>query len=346
MKKIWSFLAVAMLLISCGKKDKFAIEVPAKVNLNKTFQIKTVNINNTSADSLIVSLDNQKIFQQVYNHTNQINPGNNIKLGKHNLQVKIKREGKIIFKQDFPLEIYAGIKPKVYEYKLINSYPHDPKAFTQGLEFHLDTLYEGTGLNGHSGLRKTDYKNGRIIKKIDLDKKYFGEGITILHNKVYQLTWQNKIGFVYDLNFNKIKDFKYGQSKEGWGLCNDGKALYKSDGTEKIWLLDPDTLEEKSFINVYTDKHKIKKINELEWVNGLIFTNIWTKNAIAIINPATGEVTGIINLSKLISKLDPTIKHDVLNGIAYHPETGHLFVTGKFWDKVFELEIPEEIFKK
>ncbi len=345
MKKLFLLFSLFFLVFSCGKKDKFMLESPGEARLNQDYTLKIHNINHTPVDSVVFYIDGKKSAQEKFTSLvkTRINKKNG--LGKHQAKLILTREGKEIFSKTFPLEIYAGVEPVVYEYELINTYPHDPEAFTQGLEFHKDTLYEGTGLNGHSSLRKTDYKTGKILKKIQLDKKYFGEGISILNNKVYQLTWKSNKGFVYDLNFNKLKEFPYKKSKEGWGLCNDGKVLYKSDGTEKIWILDPENLEEKSYISVYTNKHKIKKINELEWVKGKIFTNVWTKNALAIIDPETGEVTGIINLAKLTEKLDPGIRHDVLNGIAYKPSNGHLFVTGKFWDKLFEIKIPGEIFK-
>jgi len=345
MKTKVGLLFIFILSLSCATKGKFFYHIPKEAQLHHSLSIKIDNLNKTKVDSINIYLDDRKITSLAYKNQFNVPIEDPFSLGKHQLKFVLLRGDKEIDKKNVPIEIFAGTKPKIYTYKLIEAYPHDPEAFTQGLEFYKDTLYEGTGLNGHSSLRKTDYKTGKVYKMISLEKKYFGEGITVLNEKIYQLTWQNKKGFIYDLNFNKIKDFSYGKSKEGWGLCNDGKLLYKSDGTEKIWILDPESLKEKSHINVYTDKHKIKKINELEWVNGKIFTNVWMKNAIAIINPKTGEVTGIINLSELIKKLDPAKQHDVLNGIAYYPKNKHLMVTGKFWDKMFEIEIPEDIFQ-
>ncbi len=342
MKKIFNLLFILLINISCSTKDIFIYHLPHEAHLNDSIDIKIDNINKSKVDSISIYFDRNKIETIPFKEKFSLKVPSSIHLGKHKITLVLLRINKEIDKKDFPIEIFAGLKPQIYTYKIINIYPHDPQAFTQGLEFHKDTLYEGTGLNGHSSLRKVNYKTGEIIKKITLDKKYFGEGISILNNKVYQLTWQSGKGFVYDLNFNKIKDFSYEKSKEGWGLCNDGKVLYKSDGTEKVWILDPESLKERSFINVYTDKHKIKKINELEWVEGKIYTNVWMKNALAIIKPETGEVTGIINLSGLIKKLDPSIRHDVLNGIAYNPKNKHLFVTGKFWDKMFEIEVSKK----
>ncbi len=345
MKHFFSILLLAFLMAACQKEAKFAIAIPHKVQLGKTFPIKINNINKVDATDVAVYSEGVQLTNTAYQSQVDTEFKKPVKLGKHQLKVVILNQGKEIYSNTFPVELFAGIKPKVFTYELVDIYPHDPEAFTQGLEFHKDTLYEGTGLNGHSSLRKIDYKTGKVLKKIDLDKKYFGEGISIIHDKIYQLTWKSGKAFQYDLNFKKLNEFPYGQSKEGWGLCNDGKLLYKSDGTEKIWLIEPSTFKEKDFINVYTDKHKIKKINELEWVRGKIFTNVWMKNALAVINPETGEVEAILNLSALTKKLNPAIQHDVLNGIAYDKKTGHLFVTGKLWDKMFELKVPEEIFK-
>ncbi len=344
MKNIFFLLTGILLLAACQKEAKFQMKAPEEVQLNKEFSFDIHNLNEVEASNIKVFVDNQFFKEFPYSSQLKIKLESPVKLGNHLIKVVIINKDKEIYSQEIPIELYAGIKPKVYSYKLITAYPHDPEAFTQGLEFHKDTLYEGTGLNGKSSLRKTDYKTGKIYKKIDLDKKYFGEGISILNDKIYQLTWKSGIAFQYDLNLIKINEFPYGQSKEGWGLCNDGKVLYKSDGTEKIWMINPVDFKEKDFINVYTDKHKIKKINELEWVRGKIFTNVWMKNALAVINPETGEVEAILNLSDLLKDLNPNIPHDVLNGIAYEPKSGHLFVTGKFWDKIFELEIPDEIF--
>ncbi len=339
MKNLAFLLISFFLVVSCQKEANFKILLPQYLQQNKASSIKIENINHSNIDKIAISIDQQPIQTLPFAASIQITIPDNVKLGEHIFNFDFIKGEKSLKKVDLPFNLFAGVKPKVLSYELVHSYPHDIEAFTQGLEFYKDTLYEGTGLYGASSLRKTDYKTGKIYQKIDLDKLYFGEGISILNNKVYQLTWQNGIGFIYNTNLQKIGDFKYGKSKEGWGLCNDGKSLYKSDGTEKIWILDPETLKETDFINVYTDRHKIVRINELEWVNGKIYTNVWQKNALAIINPKTGEVEGIVNLSDLHQKVTQHPELDVLNGIAYDKKTGHLFVTGKKWDKIFEIKI-------
>ncbi|NPA42451.1 MAG: glutaminyl-peptide cyclotransferase [Chlorobi bacterium] len=241
--------------------------------------------------------------------------------------------------------LYARKPPARWKYRIVAEYPHDIHAFTQGLEFSGDTLYESTGLYGKSSVRKTDFRTGRILKKKNFESDIFAEGLTLWGDSVLVLTWQNGKGFILDRKFNRLGEFPYGKSKEGWGLCHNDRVIYKSDGTEKIWILDPRTLEEKDYFNVYAYQNKIKRINELEWVEGKIYTNIWQKNALAVINPDTGEVEAVIDLSELVKRVKHHPDLDVLNGIAYHKERGTLFVTGKNWDKIFELEIlrPEPV---
>ncbi len=337
-KQIIYFILIIIGLTSCQKEVIIRV-TSTKANQNKTINFTVNNKNNSEIDKINIKIDGQDFKTIPYSNQFSFVLDEKYKLGNHQLTFDFEKDGKSLKQLQNNLVLYAGVTPKILKFKLINTYPHDIDAFTQGFEFYKDTLYEGTGLHGKSSLRKENVKTGKIYKKIDLDKEYFGEGITVLNGKVYQLTWQKGVGFVYDTNFNFIKDFKYDKSKEGWGLCNDGKNIYKSDGTEKIWTLDPKTLAEKDYIDVYTNSHKIQRINELEWVEGKIYTNVWQKNALAIINPKTGAVEGIINLSELHKKVTQHKNLDVLNGIAYDKKSGHLFVTGKMWDKVFEIQI-------
>lgn len=242
-----------------------------------------------------------------------------------------------------PIKVYNNIIPAYYTYEVVNTYPHDITSYTQGLEFFNGELYESTGQYKESKLRKVNFETGEVLKNINLDDNFFGEGLTILNEKIYQLTWQAKRGFIYDVNtLEKLSVFNYGKSKEGWGICNDGKTLYKSDGTEKIWLLNSENLTEESHLEIYTEKGKIPALNELEWIDGKIFANIYQRNGVVIINPKTGGVEGVINfepLKKLVKQHDEL---DVLNGIAYHPKRKTIFVTGKNWDKLFEVKINKQ----
>ncbi|MGB6150961.1 MAG: glutaminyl-peptide cyclotransferase [Pricia sp.] len=245
------------------------------------------------------------------------------------------------------IKVLAPKSPEIYTYEIINEYPHDNKAYTQGLEFHNDTLYESTGKKGRSSLRKVDFRTGKILQKIDLEQTYFGEGLTILDDKIYMLTWQSGKGFVYNLkDLGKIDTFQYGKSKEGWGLANDGKKLFKSDGTEKIWFLNPETLVEEDYIETVTNASVNDSANELEYVDGKIYANVYQKSGVMIIDAESGAIEGVVNFGGLIDKVDHhatwSDTDNVLNGIAYHPERETFFVTGKEWDTLFEVKIQKK----
>lgn len=232
----------------------------------------------------------------------------------------------------------APPEPVLSTYDVIATWPHDPEAFTQGLSFVNGRLFEGTGLNGHSALREVDLKSGRVVREVRLNEKYFGEGTTILNGKAYQLTWKNQTGFVYNLETFKVeKEFSY--PSEGWGLTTDGKSLILSDGTDEIRFLDPETFAVRRTIHVANQGTPIKNLNELEYIKGEIYANVWQTNWIIRIDPDTGALLGVINLSRLLAREDYTPSTDVLNGIAYDAEADRLFVTGKKWPKLFEIRL-------
>jgi glutamine cyclotransferase len=333
---------LAGLVISCGsnssqKKSDFSIKTNAKkgnISISETLNISLINKKNHPVDSVNYTLEGKAITES----HNLLN----FKLGKQTIEaiVFFNNERQVATSK---ITILNNEAPKIYTYNIINEYPHDITSYTQGIEFFNGKLYESTGQYKESKLRQIDYKTGEVIKNIDLADEYFGEGLTILNDKIYQLTWKEGTGFVYDVNtFDKLSSFKYGNSKEGWGLCNNENIIYKSDGTEKIWLLNPGTLIEEDNIQVYTNKGKIIGINEMEWVNGSIYANRYQKDGVAIINPKNGAVIGVIDFKPLKSKVTQHDGLDVLNGIAYNPTTKTLFVTGKRWDKLFEVEIVEK----
>ena len=225
-----------------------------------------------------------------------------------------------------------------YTFKVIRTFPHDPTAFTQGLVFHNGFLYEGTGLKGRSSLRKIRLDTGEILQEVSLSPEIFGEGITILNDKIVQLTWQSQIGFVYNLSdFRLLRQFSY--SGEGWGLTTDGREFFMSDGTHDIRVLDGSTLAEKRRFTVHDGATKIDELNELEFVDGEIFANIWQTDRIARISPRTGEVVGWIDLKGLLSPVYRLQSGAVLNGIAYDPVRKRLFVTGKLWPSIFQIQL-------
>ncbi len=226
----------------------------------------------------------------------------------------------------------------VFGYKVIKVFPHDPEAFTQGLVFHNGVLYEGTGLLGKSSLRKVDPETGRILKLVQLPDQLFGEGITLWEDKIIQLTWRSGIGLVYDRErFRLLKKFRY--FSEGWGITQDGKQLIMSDGTSFLYFWDPHSFKEVKRIQVRDRGIPITMLNELEYIKGEIFANVYLTDKIVRISPETGQVTGWIDLQGLLPAKDRTGKVDVLNGIAYDARRDRILVTGKYWPKLFEIRL-------
>jgi len=225
-----------------------------------------------------------------------------------------------------------------YRYKIIKSYPHDTRSFTQGLVYQDGFLYEGTGLYGQSVLTKCELKSGRIIKKSRLPRKYFGEGIALFGDKIIQLTWKSRKGFSYDREtFRLLGEFSY--NTKGWGLTHDGTRLILSDGTDTLRFLDPNSFAETGRIRVRHNGRPLRQINELEFIDGQIYANILPTDYIAIIAPQTGRVTGLIDLRGLYTPPPRSPSDTILNGIAYIPENKHLLVTGKRWPKMHEIEL-------
>jgi len=226
----------------------------------------------------------------------------------------------------------------IYSYEIVRSYPHDDDAFTEGLCFYDGFLYEGTGLYGESSLRKVDLDSGKVLNEHSLPSWHFGEGIAIWNCQVFQLTWRSRVGFVYDLeNFTEVKNFMY--STEGWGLTSDGQSLIMSDGTNVLYILDPETLNVTGQIDVRSNGVPVTSLNELEYVKGQIYANVWGTDRIAMISPETGNVTGWICLEGLLRSEERSSKTDVLNGIAYDQDEDRLFVTGKFWPMLFQIKL-------
>ena len=227
--------------------------------------------------------------------------------------------------------------PVSYTYEVINMYPHDPNAFTQGLVIDEGVLYEGTGLNGESSLRRVDLETGDVLQIHELSSEFFGEGITVFGDKIIQLTWQSQTGFVYDKDsFELLQNFSY--STEGWGITTDGTQLIMSDGTANLYFLDPETFQTIGQIEVRDGSAPVTNLNELEYINGEVYANVWMTNRIAIISPHTGQVTGWIDLTGIYNP-ENNNPNSVLNGIAYDSEGDRLFVTGKLWSQLFQIRL-------
>jgi glutamine cyclotransferase len=239
-----------------------------------------------------------------------------------------------------PAQRSGGPVP-VYGYEVVRSYPHDRNAFTQGLIFRDGVFYEGTGLNGRSGLRKVKLESGEVLQAKPLPQEYFGEGITDWKGQIVQITWQSEVGFVYDMNtFEQTKRWTY--TGEGWGLTHDDSRIIMSDGSAQLRFIDPATLKETGRITVRDANGPVERLNELEYVKGEVFANVWQTDRIARISPQDGRVTGWVDLSGLLTPAERAAADaagGVLNGIAYDAAADRLFVTGKLWPRVFEIRL-------
>jgi len=344
--KIYNLLAAGALAaaISCKKADT-----------SDLFHFKSdIKPQYVQGDKLVLALDNpeNKTVDSIVYYVNGENVGKVKGLDKIAVDLKGKKLGYQNFKAlvyfdgqqaeaTGRTELVSNIDAKLLKYTVVNTYPHDKGSFTEGLEFFRDTLMESTGQKGQSYFRKLDYKTGKVYKQVNLDAQYFGEGITAIGGKIFQLTWQSNVGFIYDANtLKKEKTFNFDKPIEGWGMTNDGTNIYQTDGTEKIWTMDPATQKMKGNINVYWAANKIKSLNEIEWIGGKIYGNIWQKDAIAVIDPKSGAVEAVLDLSGLRKEVKNP-EAEVLNGIAYNPKTKTIFVTGKNWDKMFEIRVSE-----
>lgn len=340
---------LCFLIFSCGsnngnKKSAFSLQINEnkdEFKLNERLKASLVNSKQKTVDSVSFYFGDNQLKSANKNFDFEMKL-EDVLLGNQTLKAIVYYEGETdtISKS---IKVLNDSAPEIYSYEIINSYPHDIESYTQGLEFHDGILYESVGQYGRSKLRKLNLETGEVLNEIKLDDQYFAEGLTVLNGNIYQLTWKEDTGFIYDLeSFEKKGSFGYNQSKEGWGLCNNGSTIFKSDGTEKIWLLDPETLAEVSYIQPTHHKSISTKLNELEWVNGRIYANTYQKDGVAIINPENGAIEGLINFSGLREQVTQHAKLDVLNGIAYNPETEKLYVTGKNWDRIFEVKISKK----
>lgn len=338
--KYITVICLGLLLVNCGetntsKQTGLSIDTNAKsIALGDQLNLTISNPKKKNIESVSYKLNDIDIKP---NHTLK-----SISLGKNTIEAIVNYDGNSETLTKL-IEVNNNRRPAIYTYEIVNTYPHDITSYTQGLEFYKGELYESTGQRTESKLRKLNFETGEVLMNTNLADAFFGEGLTILNDSIYQLTWQSKRGFIYDVNsFNRLGTFNYGQSVEGWGLCNDGTQLYKSDGTEKIWFLNKDNLTENGHIEVYTEKGKIPSLNELEWIDGKIYANIYQRNGVVIINPENGAVEGVIDFKPLRKLVTQHSELDVLNGIAFNPDRNTIFVTGKNWDKLFEVRIKKK----
>ncbi|MFB2118073.1 glutaminyl-peptide cyclotransferase [Parapedobacter sp. 2B3] len=346
------YIPVALLVFvaSCNtqkKASKFRFDMPEAgtlVPLGESVPLKMVFPEDVSSfDSVVYSMDGEVLARKTDSTMVSLDT-EKAAFGSRTLSAKLYHNGEE--RVAYSNIVVVPPAPKRYGFKVVAEYPHDLNAYTQGLEFDENgALYESTGFessgrNGKSSLRKVNYQNGEVLQKIELDTQYFGEGLTLVGDKIIQLTWRSDVGFVYNKNtFAKIGEFTYGQSREGWGLCYDGTRLIKSDGTSRLYFLNKDTYAEEGFIEVYDSKGPLDSLNELELIDGKVYANVYTKDIIVIIDPETGAVEAEINLIGIHpEKAD---YNNELNGIAYDRRGGRLFVTGKLWSKLYHIELIE-----
>ena len=297
-------------------------------------------------DSCLISVDGKSpdkfAGSEYVLNTANLNPGT------RRIAIKIFASDSLSETINFSFKLLPGEAPKLYGYKIVNEYPHDNKAYTQGLFYHDGFLYEGTGQHGYSSIRKVDLQTGEVIKKHTLENEYFGEGICLYNNRILQLTWTDRKGFVYGLDDFELQGrFRY--NTEGWGITSDDRNLWMSDGTSTIYKIDLGnvTTSEKTIsiielTEVYTNEGNVKGLNELEFIEGEIWANVYTENNIVRIDPDTGIVTGIVDLEGILDKKLIAKDTDVLNGIAYDKENKRIFVTGKNWPRLFEIKLIEK----
>ncbi len=264
--------------------------------------------------------------------------------GNAGLRIKLFFAGSKTENQSQQITFLSDLVPEQFSYRVVNEFEHDPTAYTQGLEFVDGWVYEGTGNYGTSSIRKETLETGEVNMIRNLDQSLFGEGITVFGDRIYQLTYKSQVGFIYDKKtFEEIQKVYY-QNREGWGLTNNGEELIMSDGTHVIYFLDPELFTVNRQIEVYDDRGRAERLNELEYINGRIWANRYYTDEIVIIDPATGKVEGRINLKGILKTEDREPNTDVLNGIAWDRDNKRIFVTGKFWPKLFEIKLVSNSF--
>lgn len=316
-----------------GDKNDYVVGEKISIKLikvNPEYEIDSIGITINNRRESILQEDE---FDYVWN-TENINPGS------QKITAEAFHSGELRSRTSLTIILKSDIIPTHHRYEVVNVFPHDPQAYTQGLVYEDGFLYEGTGQRGKSSLRKILLQTGELSASLNLPPDLFGEGVCIFGDKIFQLTWTSKIGFVYDKkSFKYQNQIKY--STQGWGITTDGKILIMSDGTNYLYFLEPKYFSQLSKIEVFDDKGPVQNLNELEYINGIVYANIFMSDLIALIDPGNGKVLAYIDCKGLLKKEDKHSELDVLNGIAYDNKNSRLFITGKNWPKLFEIRIIE-----
>jgi len=335
------------LTFGCGDDENVSI-VFSKPNQGDNFNIgDEINIKldvpkDAKIDSVIYFVDGNLLSKRP-NADSILLPTTNLHLG-YRMITAIITQGDKRDTINTNIVLKTNKAPKLLSYKVVKSFPHDTSAYTEGLSYIDGKLLESTGEKGASELKYVDLQTGKTLQKTKLEPQYFGEGSLKIGDKIIMLTWQENIGFIFDAKtFKQIGTFPYQNSREGWGLTFDGKNILRSDGSNRIWLMNATTYKEESYLEVYDNNGSINSLNELEFINGKIYANVYLTNKIVIINPLTGEVEGQIDLSALVPKnffkISDEVQNNVLNGIAWDAQGKRLFVTGKKWPRLYQIEI-------
>jgi glutaminyl-peptide cyclotransferase len=344
------FILLALLISSFSCSNKSSRSRKPVVQINIESPNKKITYGDNIKIGIKVKLKDGEIQEtKVFLDSTLLISSNNLefshelkkfeKIGNHNIKVVAKKTDGIEGVYYNKFEVLSNIIPEMYGYELVKSYPHSETFYTEGLEFHNGYLYEGTGENGKSAIYKTNLSTGKVLQTKKLADQYFGEGITILKNRIFQLTYKTKIAFVYNLeNLTTIDSFHF-ESKEGWGLTNDDKYLIMSDGTNLLTFIDPNSYKTVKKIQVYDNKEAVLYLNELEYSDGFIYANVWSTNFIVKIDPQTGKVLQKIDLDGILSMTNTSKQVDVLNGIAIEPQSKKFCVTGKYYPAIFEIKL-------
>ncbi|NSW45782.1 MAG: glutaminyl-peptide cyclotransferase [Bacteroidales bacterium] len=351
------FIAILIILAACNSKDTEKKTVNNDTNLvnvansiqvnspenGKVFslgdKIKVIfnNLSLQNKDSISISINQKPFYRFDIDGGNIILNTDSLSLGRNSIQIELKTLHESKFAQ-LQVVLKAAHPPLEYTYKVIKSFPHDDKSYTQGLEFYNGIMYEGSGQYGESMLRRYKLETGQLLQSYNLPNNVFGEGIVIYKNKIYQLTWQSHIAYEYDLeSFKLIRTFEF--NTEGWGITKYNDLLVMSDGSNTLYFLNPETFTEVKRIEVYNHIGPVTYLNELENIGGKIYANVYQTDDIVIINPENGVVEGKINFKNLLNKNKVKRQVDVLNGIAYDFATKRMFVTGKYWPEIYQVEI-------
>jgi glutamine cyclotransferase len=321
-------------LVSPKENTSFRLNDPVRVVLD-------VVDNDNLPDSVMISFDSKAVVTLKSAPWEYTIPAQyTVTTGRKSLKVTAFRGARSQNPVTRFMVIFSDVTPKRYGYRVIHSYPHDDEAFTQGLLYDNGVLFEGTGQKGGSSLREVELQTGKVTREHNLDPSLFGEGIALYHDRIYQVTWEDKVGFVYDkATFNLINKIYY--STQGWGLTTVNDRIVMSDGSNVLAFYEPDMFTMVSRIEVYDNKKKVESLNELEYINGEIWANIWMSDLIARIDPVSGKVLAYIDLKGILPESDRPREHDVLNGIAWDHEGNRIFVTGKRWPRLFEISLTE-----